>query len=56
MMHDILMHCMMIWRNKLECQGEDAAQHLHTVRQEITEKYHESGATAVYSSQTAQGM
>ncbi len=56
MVHDILMHCMLVWRNKLECQGEDAARHLHTVKQEITEKYHESIATAVNPSQTTQGV
>ena len=34
-----LLRCMIIWRNRLECEGKDAAKNLKLVQQMIEDKY-----------------
>ena len=37
--HEILIQCMLIWKNKLECQGQDAVENLQQVQQDIRDQY-----------------
>ncbi len=37
--YETLMQCIIIWRNKIECQGQDAAEKLQLVQQDILGKY-----------------
>ncbi len=46
--YDTLMQCMLIWRNKLECWGQDAAENLQIIQQ-IREKYSQSIPPAMVS-------
>ncbi len=40
--YETLLQCMIIWRNKLECQGQDAVKKLELVQQIIRDKYSQS--------------
>ncbi len=44
--YETLMQCIIIWRNKIECQGQDAAEKLQLVQQDILGKYSKPLPTA----------
>ncbi len=47
--YETLMQCMFIWRNKIECQGQDAAEKLQIIQQQIRDKYSQSIPNAMAS-------